>query len=76
VLLALALAAGLGSPRRFGLLFVVLFAANTVGYFLGGALYFALGRPLGMLLWGVAYGVLLGAVLGAAIYLAEARKEE
>jgi hypothetical protein len=70
-LLALMLAAGLGMARRFGLLLRILFTANTVGYFLGGALLFALGRPVGMLLWGTVYGVLLGAGLGAAIYLAQ-----
>jgi hypothetical protein len=69
-LLAATLAGGLGALRAFGRLFLVLFQANTIGYFLGGALYFGLGRPLGMLLWGVAYGALLGAGLGVAILLA------
>jgi hypothetical protein len=69
-LLAGTLAAGLGALQRFGPLFGLIFAANTTGYFLGGALYFTLGRPVGMLLWGVAYGVLLGAALGAVIVLA------
>lgn len=72
-LLALALAAGFGATSRFGRLFGLLFATNTAGYFLGGALYFALGRPYGMLLWGVAYGGLLGAGLGAAIHQAQER---
>lgn len=70
-LLTLALAAGMGATQRFGRLFSVLFAANTAGYFLGGALYFVLGRPVGMLLWGVAYGVLFGAGLGTTIHLAQ-----
>jgi hypothetical protein len=70
-LLALTLAAGLRALPQFGRVFALLFAANTAGYFVGGALYFALGRPVGMLLWGVAYGLLLGAGLGAAIHLAQ-----
>jgi hypothetical protein len=70
-LLALTLALGLRAMPRFPRLFGILFIANTAGYFLGGALYFALGRPVGMLLWGVAYGVLLGAGLGAGIHLAQ-----
>lgn len=70
-LLALTLATGIGAARRFGRLFGLLFAASTTGYFLGGAVYFALGRPVGMLLWGVVYGVLLGAALGAAIHQAQ-----
>lgn len=69
-LLAGTLATGLGALQRFGVLFGVLFAANTIGYFFGGALFLALGRPVGMLLWGVAYGVILGAGLGLAIPLA------
>lgn len=70
-LLALALAAGLGALRRFLPIFAVLVVTNTLGYFTGGALYAALGRPLGMLLWGVAYGLFLGAGLGAALYLSQ-----
>lgn len=70
-LLTLPLAIGLGAMRQFGRLFGVLFATNTAGYFLGGALLFALGRPVGMLLWGVVYGVLLGAGLGVAIQMAQ-----
>ena len=70
-LLTLALAAGLQAMPRFGRLVAVLFVANTAGYVLGGALLFALGRPVGMLLWGVVYGVLLGAGLGVAIHLAQ-----
>lgn len=70
-LLALSLALVLGSLGRGGVLFGVLLAANTVGYFSGGALYAALGRPLGMLLWGATYGVLLGTGIGVAIHLAQ-----
>lgn len=66
-LLALGLVAGLGRKARFLSTFGVLAVTNTVGYFLGGALYALLGRPLGMLLWGVAYGLLLGAGLGLAL---------
>ena len=48
-------------------LFVYLFAANSVGYFLGSILNGMYERPLGMLLWGVAHGVFLGAGLGVVL---------
>jgi hypothetical protein len=54
---------------------LVLFAANSTGYFLGSALDASLERPLGMLLWGVAYGLFLGAGLGIAFYLTRQQKE-
>ena len=75
-LLALTLAVGLCAARRFVPMFGILFAANTAGYFLGGALLFTLGRPVGMLLWGVVYGLLLGAGLGAAIHRAQEAASE
>lgn len=71
LLLALVLSAGLGVMRRFARNFLILLAANTLGYFVGGALYFALGRPWGMVLWGVAYGLALGSALGTVMRLSQ-----
>ena len=71
--MGLILAAGFGAARRAWRLSAVLFAANSVGYFLGSALNDALGGRGGMLLWGVVYGLGLGAGLGAALHLAQAR---
>ena len=55
------------APFRLAL---VLFLANSAGYFLGSLLNDAFARPLGMLLWGGLYGLCLGAGLGLVLYLA------
>jgi hypothetical protein len=60
------------APLRLAL---VLFLANSVGYFLGSALNDAFPRPTGMLLWGGLYGVCLGAGLGGVLYLAPKQAE-
>ncbi len=70
LLLAVVLAAGLGVSRLAPRLAVLLFAVNSAGYFLGSALYEAIGGRAGMMLWGVVYGLCLGAGLGAALHLA------
>lgn len=68
ILMASVFAAAFRRLRAILKLSVLLFVANSIGYFLGSALndYFG-GRP-GMLLWGVAYGVFLGAGLGAVLH--------
>jgi hypothetical protein len=77
VLMALILAAGFGVLRtELARVALVLFVANSIGYFLGSAVNAAIPRPTGMLLWGVLYGVFLGAGMGAALHLAQkARKD-
>ena len=52
---------------------IILFAANSIGYFLGSALNDAFGGPVGMLLWGTAYGLFLGAGLGAVLHFAQTK---
>ena len=73
LLMGLVLAAGFGRARAALNLSVMLFVANTVGYFLGSALNDAVGGRTGMLLWGGVYGLCLGAGLGAALHFAQAR---
>lgn len=73
ILMALVLAAGLGSLRSVLKLSAVLFVSNFLGYFLGSALNNSLGGQIGMLLWGVAYGLFFGAGIGAALYLVQRR---
>lgn len=68
------LAAGLGATRFAPLAAVIVFVANSLGYFVGSALNEAIGGRAGMLLWGVAYGLALGAGLGAVIQAAQARR--
>ena len=44
----------------------VLFLTHSVGYFLGGDFYYALGGTTGKLLWGLCYGLGFGAGIGYA----------
>ena len=74
VLMALVFAVGFGALSSTVKLSAVLFVSNSIGYFLGAALYYSLGLPLGMLLWGVAYGLFFGAGIGAALHIAQQRR--
>lgn len=74
VLMALTLAGGYRVLRAAPQFAALLFAANSAGYFLGGALNQAFGGKTGMLLWGGAYGLFLGAGLGAVLHLAQVRQ--
>lgn len=74
LLMGLTLAAGFGVMRSALMLSAVLFAANSIGYFLGSALNDAVGGRAGMLLWGAVYGLFLGAGLGAVLHLAQSRR--
>lgn len=74
VLMGLVFAAGFGVLRTAPVLCVILFVANSVGYFLGSALNDSIGGRAGMLLWGAAYGLCLGAGLGAVLHLAQAAR--
>lgn len=73
LLMGFVLAAGFGVWRSALKLSVILFVANSVGYFLGSALNEAVRGQAGMLLWGVMYGLWLGAGLGAALFFAQSR---
>ena len=76
LLMGLVLAAGFGVAHSALKLSVIIFAANSVGYFLGSALNETVRGHVGMLLWGVMYGLWLGAGLGAALYFAQAREAD
>ena len=69
--MALVFAAGfrvMSSTLKFA---VLLFVANSAGYFLGSALNEYFRGSTGMLLWGAAYGLMLGAGIGAVLYYAQ-----
>jgi len=74
VLMALVIAAGFRTFRSIVKLSAVLFVSNTLGYFLGAALFDSLSAPIGMLLFGVVYGLFFGAGIGAALQLVQAGK--
>lgn len=66
---AFAAVLSLRSPSRMPAVAVVLFLTHSVGYFLGGDIYYAI-RPsqptLAKLAWGLCYGLGFGAGLGYA----------
>lgn len=76
LLMGSVLAVGFGAARSSLKLSVILFAANSAGYFLGSALNEAVRGRAGMLLWGAVYGLWLGAGLGAALHFAQARRAD
>lgn len=71
VLMALVFAVGFGAIRSIMQLSVILFIANSLGYFAGSALNDYVGGRGGMLLWGIVYGLCLGAGIGAVLHLAQ-----
>ncbi|MGC4043934.1 MAG: hypothetical protein QM758_09065 [Armatimonas sp.] len=72
VLMGLVFAAGFGVLRVAVPLTIVLFVANSAGYFCGSWLNGAVGGKVGMLLWGGVYGLCLGGGLGATLFLVQA----
>ena len=74
VFMAVVLAAGFRTFRSTVKLSAVLFVSNTLGYFLGAALFDSLSEPTGMLLFGVVYGLFFGAGIGAALHLVQSNE--
>jgi len=69
LLMTIVFALGFGAPRLIPKLSLLLFVANSAGYFLGSALNDYVGGHPGMLLWGIIYGLLLGAGISALLHL-------
>lgn len=69
--MAMVLATGFRSLGAIVKLSAVLVVSNSLGYFLGAALFDSLSAPTGMLLFGVVYGVFFGAGIGAALQLVQ-----
>ena len=69
VLMTIVFALGFKAARSIPKLSLLLFIANSAGYFLGSLLNEYVGGRSGMLLWGVLYGLFLGAALGALLIL-------
>lgn len=76
VLMSIVIAAGFRVLRSAFIFSVVLFVANSAGYFVGSALNNRIRGETGMLLWGAAFGLALGAGLGAVLHLAQTRRAQ
>jgi hypothetical protein len=75
LLMAFVFALAFDALRSFFKLSALLFVTNSVGYFVGSALYESLTTRLGMLLWGVVYGLFFGAGIGAVLHLAQVKNK-
>ena len=74
LLMAVVFATGFETLRSTLKFALILFVANSLGYFLGSALNDSFRGPSGMLLWGVVYGLFLGAGIGAVLHYAQVRQ--
>jgi hypothetical protein len=73
VLMAFIFAMSFRAVKSVVTLSMVLFVANSAGYFLGSVLNNSFGGKVGMLSWGAAYGLFLGAGLGVVLHLGQTR---
>jgi len=73
ILMSLVFAIGFKRTRSTPIYAVLLFVANSLGYFLGSALFGSIGGKTGMLLFGAVYGLFLGAGIGALLHFAQVR---
>ena len=71
MLMALVFAAGFRAIRSTLKFALILFVANSLGYFSGSTLNNSVAGPNGMLLWGIAYGLFFGAGIGAVLHYAQ-----
>jgi hypothetical protein len=69
-------ALGFRAARSIPKLFLLLFIANSAGYFLGSALNDSVGGRPGMLLWGIIYGLFLGAGITVVLSLLQAERTQ
>lgn len=71
ILMAFVLAFGFNALRSTLKFSALLFASNSIGYFLGSSLNDYVGAESGMLLWGLVYGLFFGSGIGAVIQMSQ-----
>ena len=76
LLMALVFAAAFGAFRSIIKLWMLLLVTNSIGYFLGSAIWQGVGGRVGMLLWGVVYGLFLGAGIGTVLRIVQTPRPE
>lgn len=76
ILMGVTIAIGLGAVNVAPTLIAILFAANSAGYFLGGAVSYKMHSRTGMVAWGAIFGLSLGAALGATLSIAQDSRTE
>jgi len=69
LLMTIVFAFGFSTARSIPKLSLLLFIANSAGYFLGSALNDYVGGRPGMLLWGIIYGLFLGTGISSLLHL-------
>jgi hypothetical protein len=74
LLMTTVFALGFGAARLIPKLSLLLFIANSAGYFLGSLLNDYIGGRPGMLLWGLLYGLSLGSGISALLSLLQAER--
>ena len=75
ILMSLVFAMGFKRTHSTLTFSLLLFVANSLGYFLGSGLYGSIGGKSGMLLFGVVYGLFLGAGIGAVLHLVQVNEQ-
>lgn len=73
LLMTTVFALGFRASRLIPKLWLLLFIANSAGYFLGSALNDSVGGRPGMLLWGIIYGLFLGAGITTLLSMLQAQ---
>src|SRR6185295_7380642 len=71
LLMALVFSMAFGTTRSLLKFSLLLFIANSLGYFLGSAVNNFLHGSSGMLIWGILFGLFLGAGIGGVLQLCQ-----
>ncbi len=73
-LMALVFGAGFAAIRSIVKSWILLFVTNSIGYFVGSAIYEAVAGRAGMMFWGAVYGFFLGSGIAAVLHLSQTHR--